>query len=127
DDGAQAPADEALNLERAAALRSARSLALSAAVRRARQHAVLGRHPALPLALQERRDLRLYGSRAEDACVTELGEHRSFGMAREVRGQPHLAHLIAPASARPHEELRSKRGVANSLPARFSPSRHPKA
>ena len=47
DDRAQAAADQALNLERAAALRAARGLARRAGVRGARQHAVLGRDPAL--------------------------------------------------------------------------------
>jgi hypothetical protein len=67
------------------------------------------------LPLRERRHFRLDGSRAKDARVAELCEHRSFGMAREVRRQPHLAHFVAPASARPHEKLRSKRDVFEQL------------
>src|SRR5690606_41996294 len=51
----QTAADEALNSLCAAALLATRCLAIGARVRGARQHAVFGRHPALPLALEKRR------------------------------------------------------------------------
>ena len=76
-------------------------------VRRARQHAVLGRHPALRLALQEWRHLGFDRRRAQHARIAELGEHRSFGMAREVRRQLHVAHFVAAPSTRPHSRLHS--------------------
>ena len=47
DDRAHRPPDEPLDLLRAARLLAARRLAIAARVRRARQHAVLGREPAL--------------------------------------------------------------------------------
>ena len=116
DHGAQAAADEALDFERAAALRAARRLARCAAVRGARQHAVLGCHPALALALEKRRHLRLDRGRAEHARVAELGEHGALGMPCEVRRQLHVAHFVVAPTAWPHtHSIRPK--DSRSLPA----------
>ena len=52
----------------------------AARVRRARQHAVLGGHPALALAAQECRHAFFDAGRAQHARVAELDEHRAFGV-----------------------------------------------
>jgi hypothetical protein len=113
DDGPQAPADQALDLERAPALLAFARLALGPRVSRARQHAVLGRDPTLLLTFQERRHFRFDRRRAQHAGIAELRENRAFRMAREIRREAHVAHLFGTASTRPHamssvhDELRS--------------------
>jgi hypothetical protein len=91
DDGPQAAADQALDLQRPAALLPSCGFTRRPRMRRARQHPVLRGDPALTLALQERRNLRLEGGRAKHAGVAKLHQHAAFRMAREVRRELHAA------------------------------------
>ncbi len=68
---AQRAADQALDLLRAPALLAARRLAVAARVRGARQHAVLGRQPALAAAALVRRHLLLDRGGAQHLRVAE--------------------------------------------------------
>jgi hypothetical protein len=78
---AQRAADQALDLLRAAALLALGRLAVAARVGGARQHAVLGGHPALAAAALVRRHLLLHRGGAQHARVAEGHQHRAFGMA----------------------------------------------
>jgi hypothetical protein len=80
--GAKAPADQPLDLLRAARLLARGRLARAARVRRARQHAVFRGHPAASLALEERRHLLLDARGAQDLGVAHLDQHRALGVAR---------------------------------------------
>src|SRR5690606_3974840 len=99
DAGAQAAADQALDLERAPALLAARSLAVATGVGRARQHAVFGRDPARALAAQEAGDPVLDAGRAQHPGFAECHQHRALRMARESALDAHLAHLVGRAAA----------------------------
>ena len=83
-DGAHRSADQALNLHRAAADFALRRFARRARRRRARQHAVLGRHPALAAAAQKRRHAIFDAGRADDARASDFDQHRAFGVQEEV-------------------------------------------
>ena len=100
EDAAQRPADEALDLLRATALLAARRLAVAARVRRPRQHAVLGRQPALAAAALVRRHLLLDRSGAQDLGVTEGDEHRAFGMARVAAREGNGPQRVVRAALR---------------------------
>ena len=82
--GAQRAADQPLDFLRAAGLLALRRLARAARVRGARQHAVFGGDPALPLAAQEAGHALLDARRAQHARVAELHQHRAFGITREA-------------------------------------------
>src|SRR5690606_4078725 len=75
---------QALDLQRASALLAARGLAIGTGVGGARQHAVLGRYPALALAAQEGRHLVVDAGGAQHAGVAEADEDGAFGMAGEA-------------------------------------------
>jgi hypothetical protein len=66
-----------------------------ARVRRARQHAVLGGHPALALAAQERRHGLLDARRAQHVRVTAPYQHRAFRRA----GVKPLSKLMGRSSS----------------------------
>ena len=106
-DRAQAAADQALDLLRAARLLAVGGLAPAARVRRARQHAVLGGEPAAPLALEERRHAFLDAGGAQHLRVAGLDQHRAFGVLRVAAGDAERAQLVgAPArSANGHRRL----------------------
>src|SRR3546814_10484482 len=73
-----------------------------------RQHAVLGRHPALALAAQEAGHAVLDAGRAQHAGVAEAHQHRAFGVAGEGALDAHLAQLVGRAAA----------GAGNGIPGR---------
>ena len=77
-------------------------LAAAAGVGGAGQHAVFGRHPAFALAAQERRHALFDTGGDEHLGVAERDQHRSFGVAGEVRGDRDLAHLVWRAAAGAH-------------------------
>jgi hypothetical protein len=81
---AQAAADQALDLLRAPALLATGGLAVAPGVGGARQHAVLGRHPALAAATLVRRHLLFHRGRAQHLGVAEAHQHRALGMAGEA-------------------------------------------
>src|SRR6516164_4374354 len=72
DDGPQAAPDQPLDLLGASALPATGRLAVGAGRRRARQHAVFGRHPALPGVAQKRRHPLLERRGAQHMRVAEL-------------------------------------------------------
>src|SRR4030067_873099 len=71
----------------------------------ARQHAVLGRDPALALPLEEARHLLLDGGRADDLGVAELHEHRPLGVAQVVAREGDPAELIRATAVMPRGAL----------------------
>ena len=97
--GAQGAADQALDLQRAAALLAACGLAVAAGVGGARQHAVLGRHPALALAAQEARHLVVDAGGAQHPGVAEADQHRAFRVPGVVAQDADVAHLVGLAAA----------------------------
>src|SRR5262249_53451581 len=100
--GAQAAADEALDLLGAPGLLAARGLAVAAGVGCARQHAVLGGEPALTAALEERRHFFFDARGADDARVAELDQHRTFGVTRVAARDRDFSQLAGLACARTH-------------------------
>ena len=112
DHRAQRASDQALDLLRAPGLLAARRLALGARVGRARQHAVLGGHPAAAAVLQERRHALLDARGAQHAGIAELDQHRAFGvLACSGAG-------CAPGAAR-RPAARAALAVARSCAARL--------
>jgi hypothetical protein len=99
EDAAQAAADQALDLLRAAALLAARGLAVAARVRGTRQHAVFGGHPALAAAALVRRHLLVDRGGAQHLGVAEGDQHRAFGVAGIAALQVHRAQGIGGARA----------------------------
>src|SRR5688572_7043129 len=99
DAGAQAPADQALDLQRAATLLATRGLAVVAGVGGARQHAVFRRHPAFALAAQETRRLVVDAGGAQHLGVAEADQHRALGVFGVAPLDAHGAHLVGGAAA----------------------------
>ena len=102
DHGAQRAADQALDLLRAARGMADGRLAPRALVGGARQHAVFGRHPAAPLALEPRRHALFQARRAEDMRVAELDEARALGMHRHRALDRDAAKLVGLAFGGTH-------------------------
>ncbi len=73
-DRAQRAAHETLNLEGAARLFALRSLPPHALMRGAREHAILGRHPAFAAALEECRHLFLQAGSDKNMRIAEFDE-----------------------------------------------------
>jgi hypothetical protein len=69
-------------------------------VGRTRQHAVFGRQPALPLALQEARHLVFDTGGANHLGIAALDQHRAFGMFGVLASQANIAQLFYRAPAR---------------------------
>jgi hypothetical protein len=63
----------------------------------ARQHAVFGRHPAPPLALEKRRHPLLDAGGADHPGIAELHQHRAFGVLGELPGDPDRAQFVGGA------------------------------
>ena len=91
---AQRAADQPLNLLRAAADLARGGFALRARVGGARQHAVLGRHPALARAAQKRRHAILDARRADHARAADLDQHRAFGVDVDAGRQLKRTQLV---------------------------------
>src|SRR5271165_2864837 len=81
----------------APALPAAGRLAVGAGRRRARQHAVLGRHPALPGVAQKRRHPLLDRSGAQHLRVAKLRQARAFGIFRDPGIESDRPHRIGGA------------------------------
>ncbi|CAI8791322.1 hypothetical protein EMIT047CA2_10247 [Pseudomonas soli] len=96
--GAQGAANQALDLEGAAALLATAGLALVTLAGGARQHAVLGGQPTLALAFEEAGNTVLDADRADDLGVTELDQNRSFGVLGVVASNADRAELIGGAT-----------------------------
>ena len=97
-DRAQAPADQTLNLLRAAGLPAFRRLAPRAGVGRAGQHAVLGGDPALPTTPEERRHVGLDTDGAHHAGFAALDQHGTLGMTRVMTTDAHRSQLVGAAA-----------------------------
>src|SRR5690606_27963029 len=74
-------------------------LAVGTGMGGARQHSVLGRHPALALAAQERRHLVVDAGRAQYPGVAEAHQHRALGVTGEPALDADLAQLVGRAAA----------------------------
>src|SRR5581483_8552844 len=77
-----------------------RRLAVGAAVGGARQHAVLGGHPALAAAFKEGRRLFFQCRGAEHMGVAEFDEAGAFGIAIDIDRQLDGAQLIGGTTGR---------------------------
>src|SRR5262245_30858390 len=95
DDGAKGPADQALDLLRAAA--GPTVFALRPGVGRAGQHAVLGGHPPFALALEKRRDFVFDGGRADHLGGAEFDQHGALGM-QEIVSRHHRGTKLVEAA-----------------------------
>jgi len=91
---AQRAANQALDFLGAAALLAPGSLAVTAGVGGAGQHAVLGRDPALAAALLVAGHLFLHGSGAQHAGIAKFDQHRALGMDGVAPGDAHRAQLV---------------------------------
>src|SRR5689334_707654 len=101
-DGAQAPADEPLDLVGAPRLPALGGFPPHARVGRAGQHAVFGSDPALPPALEEGRNVGFDARRAENAGLAALDQYRAFGVARVTPNDADRPQFIgAPAAGAP--------------------------
>jgi hypothetical protein len=90
---------------RSAALLALGGLAAAAGVRGARQHRVLGRHPAFALAAQPRRQPLFHAGGDEHARIAERYEARPFGVLGEAGLDIDGAHFIRRAAGRSHKNL----------------------
>ena len=101
DHGAQAAPDQALDLDRAAALLAGRGLAPGALGGRARQHAVFGGDPAAPLALEPGRQPVLQRGGHQHVGVAEFHEAGAFGVFHHAALERDGAQLVRLSAARP--------------------------
>ena len=109
-DGAEAAADEALNLD-AAAVDLAGPVAGLARARAAGKHAVLGGEPPLAAADQERRHLRSDAAGAQDGGTAHADEHAARGAAGVAALESQGAELIRAAGIVAHERTHVGRMV----------------
>ena len=93
-DRAQRAADQALDLLRASADLARRRLALRARGRRARQHAVFGRHPALARVAAEGRHAVFDARGADHFRLAGFDEDGTFGVNQVVRRDAGGAELF---------------------------------
>ena len=96
---AQGAGDQAGDLQGAATLLAGRRFAVHPGVGGARQHAVLGSDPPLPLAFEEARHAGVDAGGAEHAGVAEFHQHGPFSMLGEVAGDGYRTHLGGAAIA----------------------------
>jgi len=73
-------------------------LTIAAGVRGARQHAILGGHPAFALAAHEGRHAILYAGRHQHAGIAKADKARTFGVLGEGRFDRDGPHLVGRAS-----------------------------
>ena len=109
DHRAQRPADEALDLHGATALAAPRRLARAALAGRAREHAVLGRHPPPAAALHPGRHPVLDRRVAQHPRVAELDEGGAFGVSRVAARNAHIAQFIGGTATRTHGRISTVR------------------
>src|SRR6266851_2967369 len=105
-DCAQATPDQALNFLRAPALPAAGCLTVGAGRRRARQHAVLRRHPTLAGVAQKGRHALLDRGGAQHLRIAELCQARALGIFRDPRIECDRAHRVWGSSRGSHDVLR---------------------
>ena len=105
DHGAQAAADQPLDLLGAARLLAGRRLAARALVGGARQHAVLGGDPAFAAALEPGRQALLEARRAQHVGVAELDQAGALGMHGDRALEGDAAKLVGFAFRWTHEGI----------------------
>ena len=86
-DGAEGAADQALDLDRPPLLLAGARLALRALPGRGREHRVLGRQPAAPVADEPARDAVLERRRAEHPRLAERDQRRAARLLEVVRAR----------------------------------------
>src|SRR5690606_27191921 len=94
----QRAADQTLDFQGAPALLAAAGFTLVTRAGGARQHAVFGGQPALPLALEEARHAGLDAGGAYHLGITELHQHRPLGMLGVVAGDADRTQLVGGAA-----------------------------
>ena len=100
---AQRAADQALDFLGAARLLAARRFTVGAGMGRARQHAVLRRHPALARALQPARHPLGERGRAQHSGAAEAHQDRPLGLVQTAALEAHGSQLvIGPAIGAGH-------------------------
>src|SRR6516162_2889321 len=104
-DGAEAPADQALDLMGAPALPAARGLARAARAGRLRQHAVFRRDPAASGVAQEGRHRVLDRGGAEDLSIAEAGEAGTLRIFIHAWLQADLAQLVGRTAIGAHRDV----------------------
>ena len=109
----QAAADEPLDLLRPPGLLAFGGLARRAAVRGARQHAVLGGDPALTAAAQEARHAVLDARGAQHARVAERHQHRAFRVAGVAALEADGTERICGTAARSGEHAGEASGLGD--------------
>jgi hypothetical protein len=102
---AQRTADQALDLDRAAALLSGGGLAPRAFQSGARQHAIFGRDPAAALTLQPWRQPLLERGGDEHMGVTEFHQARPFRIFDDAALERNGAQFVRGTAAWPHGVL----------------------
>ena len=90
--------DQPLDLLRAAGRLAACHLAARALMGGARQHAVLGRDPAAPLAAQPARHAGLQAGRAQHVGVAEAHQAGPFRVPRDAAFEGDPPHLVGRAA-----------------------------
>ena len=95
-------ADQSLNLLRSAADASCRRLALRSRARRAGQHAVFGRDPALSRIPAKRRHAVFDTCGADDLRLARFHEHGAFGVNQVVGSDPGRTKLFGQTAVRAH-------------------------
>ena len=105
DDGAQAAADQPLDLDRAAALLAGGGLAPRPLLGGARQHAVFGGDPAAGLALEPGRHAVLERRRHQHVGVAELHEAGALRVFDHPALEGDRAKLVGLAPARSHDYI----------------------
>ena len=93
--------------------------------RRARQHAVFGRDPALAGAAQERRHAVLDRRRADHFRQADLDHHRAFGVNGDARGEPRRPHRVVRRPSCRVMRLLSFRTHSRALPRGYRRSMCP--
>src|SRR5690606_15057987 len=96
---AQRATDQALDLHRSACLLAPRCLAVHTGAGGARQHAVLGRQPALTLATKKTGYAALNAGSANHFGIAELNQYRAFGVLGVMTGEADVAQLISLTAA----------------------------
>ena len=119
DDGAQATADQTLNLH--GATLAVGVLALAALAGRCRQHGVLRRYPTGLGALAPARHALLDGGSAQHARIAKLGQARTVGVLHDAAGKLDGAQLIGGAAVGAidlhilHRKILSAKGESEPL------------
>ena len=116
-DRPQSPSDQPLDFQCPATLLAARGLAVGAAVRGTRQHAVFGCHPAPSAVAKKMRHAILNRRRAQHMRVAELCQTGSLGMQRHAWFKGDGAEICRRAAGGTcHEALLLLSGYSAGVP-----------